>query len=124
MSEHSWTTPVVAVTVSAPAAASSLRPSMAFLQACYGGPVCTTITCVQLRRTIDGCRPARGSIVTATVSGGFTFTTGSTTCAATSDSTGLVTLPAILVPATGGIGLITAHSEGLSLSARVCTMPD
>ncbi|AND15304.1 hypothetical protein C5D07_02820 [Rathayibacter tritici] len=124
MTEHNWTTPVVAVTVSAPAAASSLRPSMAFLQVSYGGPACTTISCVQLRRTIDGCRPARGSIVTATLSGGFTFATGSTTCAAIADSTGLVTLPAILVPATGGTGLITAHSDGLLLSARVCTMPD
>ncbi|AZZ56654.1 hypothetical protein [Rathayibacter iranicus] len=69
----------------------------------------------------DGCTPVQGALITVTLAGGYTFVTGSTTCSATTDARGLVTLPCIVVPVMGGAGCIIGWSDGMSVSARVCT---
>lgn len=110
---------MVAKTVFAPAVASSIRRLLAFTQRTYSGTPCTPIPRVQIRCTADGCTPVPGRVVIATLCGGYTFVTGSTTFAGTTDTDGLITLPPILVPATSGAGRITAHSEGTSVSAWI-----
>lgn len=119
VTDDAWTTPVVQKTVFAPAVASSLRCPLLFTQRTYSGTACTPISRVQIRSTVNGCSPSPGRIVIATLCGGYTFVTGLTTFAGTTSADGLITLPAILVPATGGPGRITACSEETSVSARI-----
>ncbi|MHC2186602.1 hypothetical protein [Rathayibacter agropyri] len=120
MTSEVWTTPVVSRITVAPTIASSSQSLLAFTQAEYRGTACTTIPRVQLRRLSDGCTPVQGALITVTLAGGYTFVTGSTTCSATTDARGLITLPCIVVPVMGGAGCITAWSDGMSVSARVC----
>ncbi|WP_146085106.1 hypothetical protein [Rathayibacter tritici] len=112
-----WTVPVVAMSVGTPAAAASNSPTLAFTQNSYSGNACETITGVQVKRTTDGTTADAGKVVTVTLKDGFTFADGTTTYSATTDSSGLITLPNIKVPTGEKSTTFTATSDSLSGSA-------
>ncbi|AND15486.1 hypothetical protein C5C18_10900 [Rathayibacter tritici] len=118
-----WTIPVVAVSVATPAAAASKTPTLAFTKASYTGTACSTITGVQVKRTTDGTTPDPGKTVTVTLKDGYTFADGSTTYTGTTDANGLVTLPDIKVPSTGGKSNFAAKSDALTTNAPVSADP-
>lgn len=114
-----WTVPVVAVAMGTPAAAASKTPTLKFTQASYSGKGCATITGVQVKRTTDGTTPDAGQVVTVKLANGYTFADGTTSYSATTNSDGLITLPDIKVPSTGGDSNFTATSGSLSAKAPV-----
>ncbi|AZZ47814.1 hypothetical protein [Rathayibacter rathayi] len=114
-----WTIPVVAVSVATPAAAASKTPTLAFTKGSYTGNGCETITGVQVKRTTDGTTADAGKTVTVTLKDGFTFADGKTTYSATTDSSGLITLPDIKVPTGEKSTTFNATSDTLSASAPV-----
>ncbi|MBF4461350.1 MULTISPECIES: hypothetical protein [unclassified Rathayibacter] len=114
-----WTLPAVAVATATPAAAASGTPTLRFTQNSYTGQGCSTITGVQVRRTTDGTTPDPGKTITVTLTDGYTFSDGSTSHSATTDSNGLITLPAISVPAKGGTSTFAAASDSLGTTAPV-----
>ncbi|MHC2185687.1 hypothetical protein ACVLV4_001329 [Rathayibacter agropyri] len=114
-----WTIPVVAVAVGTPAAAASNQPTLAFTQGSYTGNACETITGVQMKRTTDGSTADAGKVVTVTLKDGFTFADGTTTYSATTNSSGLITLPNIKVPTGEKSTTFNAASDSLSASAPV-----
>ncbi|PPF74089.1 hypothetical protein [Rathayibacter rathayi] len=116
-----WTIPVVAVSVATPAAAASKTPTLKFTQSSYSGTACGTITGVQVKRTTDGTAADAGKTVTVTLADGYKFKDKTTTYTATTDSSGLITLPDISVPARGGDTKFSASSDTLSASAPVTT---
>ncbi|PPF64824.1 hypothetical protein [Rathayibacter tritici] len=114
-----WTVPVLALSVATPAAAASGSPTLAFTQSSYSGKACGTITGVQVKRTTDGSTADPGKVVTVRLADGYTFADGSTTVSRTTGTDGLVTLPDITVPSTGGDSAFKAASDSLTTSARV-----
>ncbi|MBF4461354.1 MULTISPECIES: hypothetical protein [unclassified Rathayibacter] len=114
-----WTIPVVAVAVATPAAAASATPKLEFTQGSYTGNGCETITGVQVKRTTDGTTPDAGKVVTVTLKDGFTFADGTTTYSATTNSSGLITLPNINVPTGEKSTMFNATSDTLAASAPV-----
>ncbi|WP_146077737.1 hypothetical protein [Rathayibacter rathayi] len=118
-----WTVPVVAVSMATPAAAASNLPTLAFTKASYSGTACSRITGVQVKSTINGTTPDPGKVVTVTLQDGYKFSDGSTSFTGTTDQNGLVTLPAIIVPATGGKSSFSANSQGLAAKPAPVTAP-
>ncbi|AND15482.1 hypothetical protein [Rathayibacter tritici] len=114
-----WTIPVIAVTTATPAAAASNSPTLTFTKASYTGVGCRFIKGAQVKRTTDGSTADAGKSVTITLRDGYTFTDGTTTYTATTDSNGLITLPDIKVPRDGGKSSFGAVSGDLSTSAPV-----
>ncbi|PPF23360.1 hypothetical protein C5D07_14490 [Rathayibacter tritici] len=114
-----WTVPVLALSVATPAAAASGSPTLAFTQSSYSGKACGTITGVQVKRTTDGSTADPGKVVTVRLADGYTFADGSTTVSRTTGTDGLVTLPDITVPSSGGDSAFKAASDSLTTSARV-----
>lgn len=118
-----WSVPVIAAASIAPiAAAASNVPVLAFNQTTYNGTACGTITGAYVTVTVGGV-PTAGQSVTVTLSGGYTFSGGSTTTTALSDSNGRVNLPAINVPATGGSGLLSATEATAVTTTAGITAP-
>ncbi|KQQ06288.1 MULTISPECIES: hypothetical protein [unclassified Rathayibacter] len=114
-----WTIPVIATALAAPSAAASPNaPTLAFTQSSYTATGCGTLTGVQVRRTTDGSTADAGESVTVTLPAGYTIN-GSSTYTGTTDAAGLITLPPISVPATGGTATFTASSDALNASASV-----
>lgn len=116
-----WTVPVVAVAVATPAAAASTTPTLYFTQSSYAD--CSTITGVQVKRTIGPTTPDADQIVTVMLKDGYTFADGSTTYSGITDTNGLITLPNITVPPSGGTSNFNATSTTLSTSAPVSADP-
>ncbi len=117
-----WSVPVIAAASVAPiAAAASNDPVLAFNQTTYNGTACGTITGAYVTVTVGGV-PTAGQSVTVTLSGGYTFSGGSTTHTGVSDGSGKVALPAISVAAVGGSGTLSGIS-GTSTASATATAP-
>lgn len=102
--------PAIALTAGTPAfAASGL--TLAFDKASYSGKGCSTISGAQVS-AMQGATPKAGAAVTVSLAGGYTFATGGTSTTGTTGSNGLLTLPAINVPANGGNGTASATASG------------
>jgi hypothetical protein len=114
-----WAVPVIAVAVATPlAAASAGTQTIEFTQPSYAGDRCEVLTGVQVQVANDGTA-APGVTVTVTLGNGYTFADGSTSHTGVTGASGLLTLPDINVPLTGGNTILTATSGANSDSAPV-----
>ncbi|MCT2087352.1 hypothetical protein M3D75_14610, partial [Microbacterium enclense] len=102
-----WSVPVIAAASIAPIASASGVTALAFDKATYNGTACGTITGAYVTVTVGGV-PTAGQSVTVTLSGGYTFSGGSTTTTQVTGTDGRANLPAINVPAVGGSATFSA----------------
>jgi hypothetical protein len=118
-----WSIPVVAVAVGAPLAAASTTVTLTFNQPSYSGAGCATLGGVVVTATANGA-PAPGETVSVVLPSGYTFSDGSTTYSAVTGPTGTVTLPDIVLPASGGSASMTASTGAATASATLITTPN
>jgi hypothetical protein len=117
-----WSVPVIAAASVAPIAAASNAPVLTFDKSTYNGTACSTITGAYITVTVNGVATA-GQSVTTTLSGGYTFSGGSTTYTDVSDSSGRVSLPALNIPAGGGSGTMSATGAAATTVVANLTAP-
>ncbi|MEV7769259.1 hypothetical protein [Microbacterium sp. NPDC086615] len=113
-----WTIPVIAAATVAPTASASGTVALAFNKSGYTGDVCSTITGIAVVAKNSGA-PQAGVPLSVTLSGGYTFTDGSTSKTGISDTNGSYSLPGVIVPASGSTGSATAIGGGGSASAAL-----
>lgn len=103
-----WTPPVAVLATATPAFAASTAP-LGFGATSYEGANGGTITGIEVT-----VRPAAATTLSLTLSGGFTFASRSSAAQITTDASGTATLPTILVPRTGGTGILSATDPASS----------
>lgn len=107
-----WTVPTVAIATAAPQASASTA-NVAFSQGSYSGSACGPIQGVTVTLT-----PAEaGKSVAVQLSGGYTFSDGSTSYSGLTDASGVVAVPAIVPPGAGGTAVVTASSNSRTATA-------
>ncbi|RWR21211.1 hypothetical protein D8Y23_04305 [Microbacterium enclense] len=109
---------MIAAASIAPMASASGVTALAFNQSTYNGTACGTITGAYVTVT-EGGVPKAGESVTVSLSGGYTFSGGSTTNTEVSGPDGRVNLPAIVVPAAGGPATLTGTSGSETATAAI-----
>ncbi|MGN7969472.1 hypothetical protein ACTJJP_09215, partial [Microbacterium sp. 22296] len=114
-----WTIPAILVTQSTPAFAAS-GPSVTFSRASYSSTACAPITGAVVSVTTNGA-PAAGTLVTALLADGYTFTGGGSSFTGTTDSSGSLALPSIVVPASAVSSVITASTSSARATATLST---
>lgn len=112
-----WSVPALVLATSTPAFAAS-GVSLAFNQASYSTSGCSTITGATVTASGNGSVKSGVSVITS-LSGGYTFSGGSTSYAGVSDGTGRISLPAINVPASGGTIAMTATANAASATSVI-----
>ncbi|WP_136586915.1 hypothetical protein, partial [Microbacterium hydrothermale] len=105
-----WSVPVVMMATAVPAhAAASESLRLAFDQNQYVAVGCQSIKGAKITATTTGNNaPAAGVSVSVTLPNGFVYPTGATTFSGVTNGSGVVTLPDIVTPATGGVVTLTA----------------
>lgn len=106
-----WSVPAIALTTGSPAFAASSSVSLAFSKPTYRGATCSVIQGVRVNASTGGTAKT-GVSVTASLSGGYAFTTGGTSVTDVTGSDGSITLPDISVPASGGTATVSATASG------------
>ena len=115
-----WSVPVIMMATTVPAyAASGKAVALAFNQPTYTAKGCTTITGATVTATVDQGVPQAGVSVSVLLPSGYTFPGGSTTYTGVTNGSGVLTVPAITTPASGGTTTLTAlaAASGTTLSA-------
>ncbi|BAJ73396.1 Ni,Fe-hydrogenase III small subunit [Microbacterium testaceum StLB037] len=114
-----WGLPVIMIATAAPAyAAASQTVNLAFDKVQYVATGCQPITGATVTATnrTDG-RPVAGLSISVTLPRGFSYPTGATTYTGTTNASGVVALPDIVTPSTGGTVTLTAVAATVSTSA-------
>lgn len=115
-----WSVPVIMMATTVPAyAASGKAVALAFNQPTYTAKGCKTITGATVTATVDQGVPQAGVSVSVLLPSGYTFPGGSTTYTGVTNGSGVLTVPAITTPATGGKTTLTAlaAASGTTLTA-------
>jgi hypothetical protein len=111
-----WSVPVVALAVATPlAAASTLTPTLAFINGPYAVAACGTLNNVTLLLTTDGTTPDPAKVVIVSLPAGFTWADGTSAPRNfTTNGNGQIVLPALTAPAENGTFPITAAFGSLT----------
>ncbi len=118
-----WSVPVIMVATTAPAyAAASTKPvTLAFNQPTYTSKGCQTITGATVTATVDNGVPQAGISVSILLPNGYTFSGGSTTYTGVTNGSGVMSVPAITTPASGGMQSLTAIAAASSTTSSAST---
>jgi len=111
--------PIIVATTSAPAfaAASQVRTvNLAFDKSSYSVNGCSSISGVKITATINTV-PQAGVSVSVSLPDGYAYSNGATTYSGVTDTNGVVTLPNISTPGSGGTTVLTAVAAASSTTS-------
>lgn len=118
-----WAVPVVAMVAATPAAAAASGTSLRFSASSYQAAACDVITGASVEASSGGAAAA-GVVVTLQLSGGYTFSDGSTSAMVTTDSAGSAACGDIRVPGSGAAGTLTASAASATpATATLSALP-
>ena len=118
-----WAVPVVAMVAATPAAAAASGTSLRFSASSYQAAACDVITGASVEASSGGAAAA-GVVVTLQLSGGYTFSDGSTSAMVTTDSAGSAPCGDIRVPGSGAAGTLTASAASATpATATLSALP-